>query len=194
MKNLRDQQLVGVQTLISTLEAKNAHLVQRLQSIRAEENCVRERIANLNSKVEKATKTVAMGLSLSLASAKQAREAAHLAAVQFSRDEALRELERIQSERNFTQNQMLTMSTIAAECRKTECEKRDYAVCQKQVATPFFLHAFGQKYQLQVEGLFKMLFALRDQSYECVRRRRWVEHTIHQLRMRVALVVSAYWK
>ena len=135
-----------------------------------------------------------MGANLGLASAKQAREAAHLESVRGSRDAALRQLERVVAQRTLAQNQMLNVGTLAAECRQQDMDRRNYKLMYKQIDTPFFHRSFGAEYQQQMFTLVKVLSRLRDTSHECARRKRLVEHTISELRARISLVVAAYWR
>lgn len=194
MSFLRDQQLRGVDGIMVELERKNSELVEFLKQTRLEESAMRERIDAISVKVEKAKKTVSMGGTLGLASAKQQRERAHLDAMRAARDDAQRQLETIVTNRTLSQNQMLNVSTIAAECRITDMDKRDYKLMYKQVQSPFFHRSFGPAYQSQCDTMVKVLSRFRDQSHECLRRQRLIEHTILEIRGRIALVVSAYWK
>lgn len=195
MRVLHDDQISGVQSVMVEMELKNRELVDYLRLTRGEEATVRERIDVLAGEVEKAKKTVKMGANLSLASVKQARELAHLDSVRANRDAAQKQLETIVSARTLAQNQMLNVGTIVNECRRTDnMDRRDYKSMYQQVQNAFFMRSFGSAYQQQMSNLVKALSRLRDLSHECARRKKRVEHTISELRGRIALVVAAYWK
>lgn len=194
MRLLHDDQIAGVQSVMAEMELKNRELVDYLRQTRGEEAAVRERIDTLAGEVEKAKKTVKMGANLSLASVKQARERAHLDRVRQQRDAAQKQLETIVSARTLAQNQMLNVGTIVSECRRTDMDRRDYKTLYQQVQHACFLRSFGAAYQNQTATLVKALSRLRDISHECARRKRKIEHTIGELRGRIAMVVAAYWK
>jgi hypothetical protein len=197
LRSLRDAQLTGVQGLLSQLTRSHADLVEVLRVTRSEESSLRERIDALNAAVDKHRSTVRMGAHLSLSSAKQAREVAQLEATRASRDATVKQLEAVVARRQLCQAQLLNLAALANECAHSSdasVSRRDYKAMYLQAQHALYRRSVGDAYQMQTLTLIKVLARLRDTAHECGRRKRFIEHTIHEVRARISLVVSAYWK
>jgi len=194
LRSLRDAQLTGVQGLLTHLTRTHSELVETLRGMRVEEANLRERIETLNATVDKHRSTVRMSAHLSLSAGKQAREVAHLDNARAARDSAVSQLEGMVIRRHLCQSQLINLASLANECALADVSRRDYKAMYLQAQHALFRRSVGPDFQQQTLTLIKVLARLRDTAHEGTRRKRFLEHTIHELRARIALVVSAYWK